>query len=125
MDAFLVKLNSVGNFVAAQSYGTSANESVTSIARDSVGNVYIVGGSGTSAGFVARFTFSCQFVSAQTLTAVAGMSVTDIATDPIQPGRVHLVGVFAGAFDVNGDGIADFDTGDDNTDLFWIIYGMI
>ena len=123
-DSFVLKLDSLGNFVWAKGLGGTAADSGRSIAVDSSGNVYTAGyfigradfdpGAGqanlTSASgsggtdrdvFVSKLDSSGNFVWAKGLGGTAADESNSIAVD--SSGNVYTTGFF--------NGIADFDPG--------------
>jgi hypothetical protein len=115
-DIFLAKYTATGALVWADRIGGTAEDDVSSLARDGSGNLFIAGGFegaadfdpgpgtqflnslGGSDGFIAKFTSTGQLVWARRYGGTALDQVADVAVDPT--GNVYAAGVFQGAADL-------------------------
>ncbi len=115
-DIFLAKYSATGALVWADRIGGTAADSVTSLARDASGNLYIAGGFegasdfdpgpgsqfltsvGGEDGFVARFTSAGTLTWARRFGGTALDQVADVAVDAA--GNVYAVGIFQGQADL-------------------------
>lgn len=118
-DAFVVKTDSMGNFIWVKTFGGNGNEQCTSIAQDNAGNIY-VGGSfsltvdfdpgpashletsqGNLDGYVVKLDASGNFVYVRCLNGTGIDLIKNLTIDPI--GNIGIVGCYGG--------ITDFDPG--------------
>jgi hypothetical protein len=120
-DAFLLKLDSNGNFIWANRYSGTGGENLTSLDVDSAGNIYLGGNFFTSLtirgsspstpltvtsagnfdGFVAKVSPSGDGIWMKAIGGVGEDAVNDVAVSGA--GEVFLTGYFSG--------VADFDPG--------------
>jgi hypothetical protein len=125
-DAFIIKLNSDGNFVWAKAWGGVQDCYTGRIYADPSGNVYVTGSFGgtidfdpsaavsqlTSAGsfsdiFISKFDTNGNFLWAKSLGGTSNESLSGILTDAT--GNIYIAGSFNGS--------ADFDPGAGNAFL--------
>ena len=115
-DIFLAKYTAAGALVWADRLGGTAADTVTSLARDASGNLYIAGGFegaadfdpgpgnqvltslGSADGFIAKFTSTGALTWARRYGGTAFDQVADVAVD--QAGNVYAAGVFQGQADL-------------------------
>jgi hypothetical protein len=114
-DGFLAKYTGTGGFVWAVRFGGTEAETVSALARDGAGNLYVGGGfggttrfdtpggaqtlisAGGTDGYVAKFTTDGNFVWARRFGSTSTDEVADLAVDA--SGNVYAVGAFAGQAD--------------------------
>jgi hypothetical protein len=97
-DAFLLKLDSEGNFMWARTFGGVSDDSANAVTLDDNGNVYLVGQLGSAS--VASFTPAGDFRWAEAL----GSAATGVATSA---SAIYVAGSFSGTVDFGlGPGIA-------------------
>ena len=115
-DGFLAKYTSTGAFVWAVRFGGTGADTVTALARDLAGNLYVAGGfEGTAAtfgagasppalnsiggedGFVAKFTADGAVVWARRFGGTSSERIEDVAVDAAA--NVYAVGTFSGQAD--------------------------
>jgi hypothetical protein len=109
VDIFLAKLSSSGTLQWVHSFGSTGNEMPKKILVDSTGNIYLCGSfsgtgsfggtsttaTGSSDGFIAKYSSSGSFAWSRTIDATSAAQVNGIALDAAQQNLV-AIGMFAG-----------------------------
>lgn len=114
-DGFVAKYSPTGALAWAVRFGGTGAETVTALARDNAGNLYVGGGfegtanfgtgagapalfsAGAEDGFVAKLSGDGSFIWARRFGATSADEVEDLALDPA--GDAYAVGVFSGRAD--------------------------
>ena len=134
-DAYILKFTFDGNLIWSKQISTTKNESITSITTDSTGNIYIIGGFGTTTTlgtslltgtlgglYLAKLNSNGDFVWAIKNTGTnESFSLSDIKTDT--NGNVFVVGNMRGTSLTFGSVILSREATDPtvNNDLVFVI----
>lgn len=101
-DVFILKLDPAGNFLWAQSIGTSyGNEWGNSIDLDASNNAYVTGPQGTSSGDVFIRKINAAGTTVWTKNLVSASSIEFNALRVTPTGSVAIVGSFSGTVDID------------------------
>jgi hypothetical protein len=113
-DAFVTKYDGAGNLLWTRQIGTAAGDCAYSVVADSLGNVYVSGGTsgslcGTNTGswdaFLIKYDASGTLLWSQQLGTTSSERSTDMAVDAI--GNVFICGGTSGSLGGNNRGLND------------------